>query len=408
MTSRLALLGGTPIRTAPFRTWPVIDERDEKLLLDALHSGTWSRWDGAYTRRFEEEFSRYTGAGYTLAVSSGTGALEVAMRAIGLRAGDEVIAPAYCFTAPIAAILSVGAIPVLVDVSPDSFCLDPAATEEAINDRTRAILLLHLGGVPCDTDRFSVLASQHNLLIIEDAALALGTTVKDRQVGTLADAGIFSFQAEKNLACGEGGAVVTNDTGTWQRAAEVHEYWKGHLVPHTGWSTRALSYRISELLSALLISQLARVEEQSEKRAHHGALLDTRLRAIPGLRPITGPTDLVRNTRSLYMLDYDAAVFGGVPKERIIKALNAEGIPAVGGYPRPIYENPIFSRDDSGYSQLPMDPSRLTPEPCPVTESLCRERAIWLRQQLLLCDEWEVGQIADAFEKVYEHRAQLA
>jgi dTDP-4-amino-4,6-dideoxygalactose transaminase len=408
MTSHLALLGGTPIRTAPFHTWPVFDERDEKLLLDALRGGTWSRWDGVYTRRFEDAFSRYTGARHTLAVSSGSGALEVAMRALGLRAGDEVIAPAYCFTAPIAAILSIGAIPVLVDVSPDSFCLDPTATEKAINDRTRAILLLHLGGVPCDMDRFSVLASQHDLLIVEDAALALGTTVNDRQVGTLADVGIFSFQAEKNLACGEGGAVVTNDTGTWQRAAEVHEYWKGHLVPHTGWSTRALSYRISELHSALLISQLERVEEQSEKRANHGALLDTRVRAIPGLRPVTGPTSYARNTRSLYLLDYDAAAFGGVPKERIIRALNAEGIPAVAGYPRPIYENPIFSSDDSGYPQLPIPLSRLAPQPCPVTEALCCERAIWLRQQILLCDEWEVGQIADAFEKVYEHRIQLA
>jgi dTDP-4-amino-4,6-dideoxygalactose transaminase len=136
-------------------------------------------------------------------------------------------------------------------------------------------------------------------------------------------------------------------------------------------------------------------------------MLDTRLRVIPGLRTITGPTDQVRNTRSLYMLDYDAAAFGGVAKQRLIEALNAEGIPAVGGYPRPIYENPIFGRDDSGYAQLPLALSRLVPEPCPVAESLCRGRAIWLRQQTLLCDDREVGQIADAFEKVYEHRAQL-
>ncbi|HEX6509660.1 MAG TPA: DegT/DnrJ/EryC1/StrS family aminotransferase, partial [Chloroflexota bacterium] len=152
MTSTLALLGGEPIRTEKFNVWPVVEEIDETMVLDALRSGRWSRWDGIYTRRFEDSFGQYTGAAHALAVSSGSGALEVAMRAVGLGAGDEVIAPAYCFTAPIAAILSVGACPVLVDVSPDSFCLDPAAVERAITPRTRAIVLLHLGGVACDMD----------------------------------------------------------------------------------------------------------------------------------------------------------------------------------------------------------------------------------------------------------------
>jgi dTDP-4-amino-4,6-dideoxygalactose transaminase len=301
----------------------------------------------------------------------------------------------------------VGALPVLVDVSPESFCLDPSATEHAISPRTRAILLLHLGGVPCDMDRFSEIARRHNLLLIEDAALALGTKMHDRQVGTLGDIGIFSFQAEKNLACGEGGAVVTNDDALWYRAAEVHDYWKGHLVPHAGWTTRALSYRISELHAALLISQLSRVEEQSDRRARHGALLDARLQSIPGLRPVSVPVGTTRNTRSLYMVEYDAATFGGVPKTRMIGALQAEGVPAVPGYTQPIYENSIFSRDDSGYPQLPVDLERLRPEPCPIAESLCGERAIWLRQQTLLCEEREIGQIGDAFEKIYEHRARL-
>ncbi len=408
MTGDLALLGGVPIRTEPFHTWPVIDDRDEQMLLEALHSGRWSRWDGTYTRRFEEEFARFTGARYALAVSSGTGALEVAMRALGLGAGDEVIAPAYSFTAPIAAILSVGALPVLVDVSPESFCLDPTATEHAISPRTRAILLLHLGGVPCDMDRFSRIAEQHDLRLIEDAALALGTRMHDRQVGTLGDIGIFSFQAEKNLACGEGGAVVTNDDTLWHRAAEVHEYWNGHLVPHAGWTSRTLSYRISELQSALLISQLTRVEAQSDRRARHGALLDARVHSLPGLRPVSVPVGTTRNTRSLYLLDYDAATFGGVPKGRMIEALQAEGVPALPGYTHPIYENPIFSSHDSSYPQLPVELAQLRPEPCPVTENLCGERAIWLRQQTLLCEEWEIGQIGDAFEKIYEHRARLA
>jgi dTDP-4-amino-4,6-dideoxygalactose transaminase len=407
MKTALALSGGPPSLQSPLRVWPVIDETDEAALLSALRSGHWSSWEGGQTRAFESKFAAYLGSHHALAVSSGTGALEVAVRALGIGPGDEVIAPAYCFTAPIAAILAAGAMPVLVDVDPRTFCLSASAVERAITPRTKAILALHLGGTPCDMERLGALAAAGHLVILEDAALALGTVYRGKHAGTIGAVGIFSFQAEKNLASGEGGAIVTDDEGIWQRSVGLHDYWKGMRFPQSAWQERALSYRISDLLSAVLISQLERVEAQSERRSRNGGALDARLRAIPGFTAIEPPEGTTRNTRSLYMIRYDAQGFGGVKRERLIEALKAEGVPAVPGYARPIYENPIFSRDRTGYPQLPVPRERLVPEPCTNAERLCAGGALWLRQQTLLCTDAELTAIGDAFEKAYDHRDEL-
>lgn len=407
MKSGLALFGGPPTLNGAPDVWPVIDETDEAALLSALRSGQWSSWHGGRTRAFEARFAAYLGARHALAVSSGTGALEVAVRALDIGPGDEVIAPAYCFTAPIAAILAAGATPVLVDIDPTSFCLSASAVERAITKRTKAILALHLGGTPCDMDRLGAVSATKRLPILEDAALALGTVYRGQHAGTMGALGIFSFQAEKNLASGEGGAIVTDDDEIWQRSLELHDYWKGMRLPQPAWEKRALSYRISDLLSAVLLSQLERVEAQSERRSGHGHELDDRLAAIPGFTPIEPPEGTTRNTRSLYMVRYNAQLFGGVKRERLIEALNAEGVPAVPGYARPIYDNPIFSGERTGYPQLPVARDRLVPEPCTNAESLCSGGALWLRQQTLLCSDNELRAIGDAFEKVYQHRAEL-
>ncbi len=200
---------------------------------------------------------------------------------------------------------------------------------------------------------------------------------------------------------------MSDDEVTWRRSVELHDYWKGMLIGQPAWEERALSYRISDLLSAVLRSQLKRVEAQSERRSHNGGLLDARLGGIPGFTPIEPPEGTTRSTRSLYMIRYDAEQFGGIPRERLIQALNAEGVPAVAGYARPIYENPIFSRERSGYPQLPLSRERFVPDTCVNSERLCKGGALWLRQQTLLCTDAELIAIGDAFEKVYEHRDEL-
>jgi dTDP-4-amino-4,6-dideoxygalactose transaminase len=395
----LAILGGSPARSPTKTQWPVFDGTDEALVLEALRSGAWSRWDGTFTRRFEADLGEYLNVKRVLAVSSGTAALQVALRSCGVERGDEVIVPAYGFVAPVAAVLECGAIPVFADVELDSMCLDPTDVERRVTPRTTALLPMHVGGSCADLEGLLRIARHHGLALIEDAALALGSRWGGRKVGTLGKAGVFSFQAEKNLAGGEGGALVTDDDGVYETAVSTHDYWKARLFPQEGWNQRVWNFRITEVQSALLIGQLSRLEQQTEIRYRNGELLDGLLTQLPHVvasRPAPGTG---RRSFGLYAFRFEAALDAPISKDEIIRALVAEGVPAVAGYARPIYENPLFRDLEVGISQYPQL-SEFRPSVCAVAERLARTEAIWLSQQSLLCEPQTVYEIAAGIRKV--------
>ena len=214
--NRLALFGGTPVRHDGFPSWPIFDQQEERALLEVLHSGRW--WSGtqAYhdansvdvpskVAAFESSFAAYCGATYGLACATGTAALEIALKAAGIGPGDEVIVPPYTFLATASAPLLIGAIPVFCDIQADTLNLDPGRLEEAITPYTRAIIPVHFAGLAADMGRIMAIARAHNLFVLEDAAHAHGATSNGRHLGTLGDAGTFSFQASKNMTAGEGG-----------------------------------------------------------------------------------------------------------------------------------------------------------------------------------------------------------
>jgi dTDP-4-amino-4,6-dideoxygalactose transaminase len=406
--TELALLGGTPVRSAPAKRWPVFDETDEALVLEALRSGSWSRWDGTFTRRFEQAFGAYLSAAHVLAVSSGTGALQLALRASGVEPGDEVVVPAYGFVAPVMAILECGAVPIFADVQTDSMCLDPADAERRLTPRTKALLPMHVGGSFADVDGLLDVADRHGLALVEDAALALGSIWRGRQAGTLGSVGTHSFQAEKNLAAGEGGAVVTNDATVFERAVTTHDFWKARLFPQEGWDQRVWNFRISELQSALLLGQLARLESQTVIRAGNGDLLDELLADVPHVSPSRPGPGTERRSFTLYAFRFESPPELPVPKEQVVKALVAEGVPAVPGYARPLYDHPIFRDRALGIRHYPQLSAMPTPEPCPVAERLAHTEAIWLSQQSLLCDTPSIHQIAAGIRKVAEGVPDLA
>ncbi|MGE5599648.1 MAG: DegT/DnrJ/EryC1/StrS family aminotransferase, partial [Bacteroidota bacterium] len=209
--SRLAINGGTPVRSGPFPSWPVHDRRELEMMEEVVSSGKWGRYEGSMVERFEKEFARYHDARQALAVLNGTIALEVALRALGVGAGDEVIVPPYTFVATATAPLMANAVPVFVDVDPATWNIDPEKIEAAITGRTRAIIPVHFAGLPADMDRIQEIARRHGLFVLEDCAHAHGATWQGRKVGALGDMGAFSFQSSKNLSCGEGGAVTSND-----------------------------------------------------------------------------------------------------------------------------------------------------------------------------------------------------
>jgi len=386
----------------------VFDETDEALVLEALRSGAWSRWDGTFTRRFEQDFGAYLSAAHVLAVSSGTAALQLALVASGVEPGDEVIAPAYGFVAPVMAILECGAIPVFADVEPDSMCLDPQDAERRLTPRAKALLPMHVGGSFADLDGLLDVAHRHVLALVEDAALALGSIWRGRHAGTIGSAGIHSFQAEKNLAAGEGGAVVTEDESLFERAVSTHDYWKARLFPQQGWDQRVWNFRISELQSALLLGQLSRLERQTEMRARNGELLDELLTDVEPVSPSRPGTGTERRSFALYAFRFECPTDLMLSKERVVQALVAEGVPAVPGYARPLYEHPIFRDHALGIRHYPQLRDFTLPAACPVAERLAGTEAIWLSQQSLLCDTESVHQIAAGIHKVAEGLADLA
>lgn len=425
---RLAIDGGTPVRARPYPRWPEIDAGDEAAVLEVVRSGRW--WMYAYgegelagaagggssrVEAAELAFARAQGVPHAVAVSSGSGALEIACRALGLGPGDEVITTPYTFIASSSCILNALALPVFVDIDPETYNLDPARVEAAITPRTRAILPVHFGGSIADMTRLREIARRRGLKIIEDSAQAHGARlVGNRPAGALGDIGVFSLQQSKLLTCGEGGFVTTADPGLAELAWSLRHYGR---TPRGLWYEHARlgwHYRMTELQGALLLSQLEKMPEQLRRRERNARALGVALRGIPGIRPCLRNPETEADAYYLFILRYDADAWDGLPRAAVLAALNAEGIPAGGGYSFPIYENPLFRTHDFNGPRSPYRLGREAPidfgryrGACPAAERACREEAIWLTQETLLGSEDDARDVARAFEKLHAGRGRI-
>ncbi|MGH9881799.1 MAG: DegT/DnrJ/EryC1/StrS family aminotransferase, partial [Pyrinomonadaceae bacterium] len=217
---RLALFGGPAALTHPPPDWPLFDEADRKALFDVLESRVWGGYHEAVAE-LEQRFADYHGAKHGVAVANGTVSLEIALTAAGISTGDEVIVPPITFVASATAVARIGAVPVFVDVDPDTINLNPALAEAAITERTRAIVLVHFAGCPADLDSFTRLCRQYDLILIEDCAHAHGAAWKGQCVGSFGHFGSFSFQGSKNMTSGEGGILITNDANLAESARSI-------------------------------------------------------------------------------------------------------------------------------------------------------------------------------------------
>jgi dTDP-4-amino-4,6-dideoxygalactose transaminase len=243
---KLALTGGKAVGAPRMEPWPPVGDDDREALLKALDSREWCRLtESSAVGAFEQEFAAYQDARYGIAVANGTVAIELALLAAGVEAGDEVILPAVTFIATASAVSMVNAVPVFVDVDPDTIAIDPEAVAEAITPRTKGILAVHYGGYPVDFDRLLPLAQANHLWLIEDAAHAHGTEWKGRKVGAIGTAGTFSFQMTKSLPGGEGGAVLTDDEELYERAMLLHNIGRGMEARKYGHVVVASNYRMS-------------------------------------------------------------------------------------------------------------------------------------------------------------------
>jgi perosamine synthetase len=413
-TARPAVLGGPPVRTAPFPGWPVADAREEQALTNVVRSGKWWRGSGELVARFERAYAALTGAKHCLATANGTSSLLVALSALDIGPGDEVVVPPYTFVATINAVLALHALPVFVDTDVETFQIDAPKVAAAITERTRAILPVHLGGSPADLDTILAAASSKRVPVIEDACQAHLAEWRHRKVGTYGQAGCFSFQASKNLNSGEGGALLTNDDEFIETCYAFHNNSRGRR--NTGsdsfsYQASGLNLRLTEMQAALLVAQMTRLEEQSRQRDTNAAHLTARLRDIPGILPARTYEGSTRNAYHLYMFRYDASAFAGLSRAGFLKALRAEGVPASGGY-SPLDKEPFLARTLSGrgyqkiYGSGAMDAWRVRTR-CPQNDRLCNE-AVWFGQTMLLGSQSDTDQIADAVAKVQRHARDIA
>jgi perosamine synthetase len=407
----LALLGGKPVRTTPFSSWPVLGDNDERAWIKVLRSGRWCRLGGEYADRFEAEWAKTLGAKHCLAVANGTSALITSMAALGIGPGDEVIVPPYTFVATVNAVLMHHALPIFVDSDPESFQIDARLIEAAITERTKCIIPVHLGGSAADMDAILALAAKHKIPILEDACQAHLAEWRGKKVSTLGDLGCFSFQGSKNLNAGEGGAILSNDDRLIAQCRSFQNNGRGTSDAGFSYVRNGANLRMTEFQAALLLEQLKRLDTQSRVREQNATYLTGLLGEIPGIAPARMYPGCTRNAYHLYMFRYDPTQFDHLPRRKFLEALSAEGIPCSGGY-QPLYREPFLKNTlESRAFQAVYSPARISEYleriQCPKNDQLC-ESAVWLTQTTLLGPRSDMDQIAEAVGKVRKHAAALA
>jgi len=418
---RLALFGGTPVRdtrTHPWPRWPQGTDADVAAVGEVIRGGRWNRWNGDQVVALESKLQGFSGARRAVAVSSGTAALEVALKAAGVRPGDEVIVPAFTFVATATAALQVGAVPVFADVLLETQNLDPASFEAQITERTRAVIPVHTTGLPCDMDAILAIARRHGLLVIEDACQAIGGVWNGRRAGTIGDAGCYSFQASKTLPSGEGGALVTdNDVLADKAFGRMHIGRKpgGEFYTHyiLGWN-----YRLTEMQAALLLSQFERFPETQRRRVANAAFVRDELARIPGIIPVREDTYVTEHGLYGYLFRFLSERFApglGLSRATLLQALQAEGIPCRVFYDHPLYQNPLFleaheaMKDDCPFAcrHPAAQAADYRQVSLPNTERLCTAESLYFPQSVLLGSRRDMQDIVDAFAKLQANAAQL-
>ena len=393
--SELALFGGKPVRKKPFPVWPRVTAGQKEQLLNTLESDSLGIGSDAI-KAFEDQFAEFQDAKYCIATSSGTNALWVALKAGGVSAGDEVIIPPYTFIATASAVLMANAVPVFVDIDPETFNIDPVLIEKAITERTKVIMPVHIAGNPADMDRINDIAKKYNITVIEDAAQAHGAEWDGVKVGALASGGIFSFQSSKNMNSGEGGAIISNDD-TFMNSC--FSYYNCGRQRGREWYEHQIvggNHRINAMAASLLLPQLQSVEDDMVIRDKNRKKLDRALNS-EGLVTIGSYEKATRVANHLYLLKYKADYFNDVPREKFFDAMRAEGVNTYAGY-NPLYREKVFDNQDDDFPWLKdIDYAGIS---CAETELIADYQSVWLTQNHLLGNDRDTQDIINAFEKV--------
>lgn len=417
----LALLGGTPAVTRSAPRVPPIGAAEaqavQRVLAEAC-TGDGSALSaiagGGPVRDLEAAFARMVGVRFALALASGTMALEVALRALGVGLGDEVILSPYDWGAAAGAALRLGAIPVFADIDPRTYTLDPASVADRVTPLTKAIVVTHLFGHPAALEPIREVARRYELPVIEDCAQALGSRYRGRPVGTFGAFGCFSLGWGKVVTGGEGGILVTNEERLFEKAL----FWSQHPLRQLADAGRVgplgdlgPNGRIHPLAAVIASVQLQDLDRRLRSRRAHCEFLSRGLEGIPGIRPVLVAPDC-ESTYHRYSPTFVPEEVEGIPRDLYIAALAAEGVPIHRGFiRRPLHWHPVFRRRSYGRGGWPWRAAgsgrRYRPGDCPVAEARCGAWELGLDADWEGADEAWIEQLLEAFTKVAENLGRL-
>lgn len=396
--SALAKYGGTPYKVNPFPQWPVYDKNEFMNLSEVLESRNWWRVSGNKVTEFERKFAEFQDCKYCLGVTNGTNALELALSVLGIGTGDEVIVPAMTFISTGLAVINCDAIPVLVDIDRDTLCMLPDKFEQAITDKTKAVIPVHMAGNACQIEQICKIAKEHGIKVIEDAAHAHGGEYNNKRLGSFGDMAIFSFQNGKLMTCGEGGALLTNNNELYEKAYLIQDVGRpkgDKLYRHV---IRGANYRMNEFQAAILLAQMQRVDEYNKLRDSRAQLLDSLLREVDGILPQgrSGDTNII--THYMYMFYYDKAYFANQSREEFVECLNAEGIPACVCFPV-LSDTEFFKDNDFNGRNVVYD---IKSESDISNSKKAASGIIWLHHRTLEGTQDDIKDIVGAIKKIQE------
>lgn len=418
----LAIRGGKPVRDSgkAWPMWPVWGNKEKQFLSEVVDSGIWS-YNGPKELEFIEHWKNYTNVKHAFLVANGTVSLQLALEALNIGWGDEVIVPGLTWQATATAVLDVNAVPILVDIEPDTWCIDPKAVEAAITPRTKAIIPVHLYGNMANMDEILLLAKKNGLYVIEDAAHKHGGEWNHLKAGTLGDIGSFSLQVSKPLTAGEGGILVTSDDNIAIKLDALRNCGRrptniNIIIDKTagqygeeGNLIQSGNYRITEFQAAVLLAQMENLEHQINLREENARYLDKLLHKIPGVEPMKDDPRETKKDYYNYAFCYQEDAIGA-PVSAFRKALSAElGIQVNGCYQplnncslyRPLTKK-RYAISDKHLKEI--DPSRFN---LPICKRIYASESVTLAHRFLMGSKDDMNCIAQAVQKVIDHVSDL-
>jgi len=423
---KLAIHGGSPVRTLPFPAHKTIDTVEEQAVLEVLGKGVLSKYLGAHhedfnggpqVRALETEWADYFGADHAISVNSNTSGLICAMGAIGIQPGDEVIVCAYSMSISATAPLFYGGVPVFADLEPEYFCLDPTSIEKCITQKTKAILIVDLFGQPYDAEAINDLANNHGLIVVEDCAQAPGATLSGRRAGTLGDIGVFSLNYHKHIHCGEGGVIVTDNEELAERMRLIRNHAES-VVASNGCldftNMLGFNFRMTEIEAAIARKQLIKLDDLLQVRRRNVEYLESQLDFIGGLKfpKIREHAEHAYYQHALLwdenetQLNRDRFIDAVKAELPVFELRESEGVKIGFGYVKPLYRLPIFANNHypSNFTQQLPDYSSVY---CPVVEDLHCKRLIHHEFMVPSMTLSDLDDVVSAFSRVWTNRSSL-